>query len=290
VPFSPPEAPKPLFETVTLFPHPSIVGRLFGKRQMRIASFGDLHLGHISALDKFQGGEEEELLRFDDHLSRTHQRIVLMGDMYQTDYGTLPGSRPEVLEMIFRRYPRIVRRWQDTPYTSLFGNHDQIAQKRLGALKQIRLHKDGWRIWFIHGHQFDPFIGEKAGLPYYVTWMIGGLRRKGMKRLADFLEGPVYDFGQRLFKRLEGAARRAISLGQHQIVVMGHSHRLAGRSFGRGIYVNSGAPRSGVLPYTSIDTERRTVEIRVFTSPRGSYPLFRWREGLFFPKPFSWPG
>lgn len=48
---------------------------------MRIATFGDLHLGHTPVLDKFLG-EEDRLLRLDDHLSRTHDRIILMGDIY----------------------------------------------------------------------------------------------------------------------------------------------------------------------------------------------------------------
>lgn len=250
---------------------------------MRIASFGDLHLGHTPQLDKFQG-QEEMLLRFDDHLSRTFDRIILMGDMFQTDYGTFPGPRSDVLELILKRYDRIARRWKSSPCTVLFGNHDRITQKRMSALRQIRINKDGWRLWFIHGHQFDPFIGEKSRLPYYVTWMIGGLRRKGMKGLADFLEGPFYDLGQRLFRRLEKAAHRALVQGRNQIVVMGHSHRLTCQPFGKGAYLNSGAPRPDFLPYVSIDTERREVEVRVFTPPSGSSPLFHWREGLVSPE------
>ncbi len=207
---------------------------------MRIATFGDLHLGHTPVLDKFLG-EEDRLLRLDDHLSRTHDRIILMGDIYQTDYGSYPGSRSDVLEAILKRYSRIARRWQANHYHSIFGNHDLITQKFLGTLKQIRLKKDNWRIWLTHGHQFDPFIGDEGRLPFFVTWMIGGLRRLGFSRLADFLEGPFYDWGQRFFRALELAAIKALLHGKNNVIVMGHSHQTACLPMGQGVYVNSGA-------------------------------------------------
>jgi UDP-2,3-diacylglucosamine pyrophosphatase LpxH len=256
---------------------------------MRIASFGDLHLGHTPVLDKFQG-DEALLLRFDDHLSRTHDRIILMGDIYQTDYGIYPGSRQDVLEVILKRYARIVRRWKTSGHESIFGNHDLITQKLMGALKQIRMKKDGWRIWLIHGHQFDPFIGEKGRLPFLVTWMIGGMRRRGLGKLADFLEGPFYDFGQRLFARLEMAARKALLQGKNNIIVMGHSHQMTCRPFGKGLYVNSGACSREYLRYVSIDTERRVVEVRAFKPPNEYRLFFRWQDVPMAPKLFEWPG
>jgi predicted phosphodiesterase len=244
---------------------------------MRIATFGDLHLGHTPVLDKFRG-KEEDLLRFDDHLSRTHDRIILMGDIYQADYGVYPGSRSDVLEAILKRYSRIVRRWGSSHYDSVFGNHDLITQKLLGTLKQISIKKDGWRIWLIHGHQFDPFIRKKGHLPFFVTWIIGGMRRKGLRRLAGFLEGPLYDFGQRVFQRLDLAARKALINGENNIIVMGHSHQMTCRPLEKGIYVNSGACSCDSMRYVSIDTATRVVEVRVFKPPEEHFPLLRWQD------------
>lgn len=243
---------------------------------MRIATFGDLHLGHTPVLDKFHG-KEDDLLRFDNHLSRTHDRIILMGDIYQTDYGMYPGSRSDVLEAILKRYSRIVRCWESSHYNSIFGNHDLITQKLLGTLKQIHIKKDGWRIWLIHGHQFDPFIRKKSHLPFFVTWLIGGMRRKGLRRLADFLEGPLYDFGQRVFQRLDMAARKALISGKNNIIVMGHSHQMTCRPFGKGIYVNAGACSCDFMRYVSIDTATRVVEVRVFKPSEEHITLLRWQ-------------
>jgi len=244
---------------------------------MRIATFGDLHLGHTPLLDKF-GRREDDLLRFDDHLSRTHDRIILMGDVYQTDYGIYPGSRSDVLEAIMKRYPRIVSRWGFSHYGGVFGNHDRITQKLLGTLRQIRIKTDGWRIWLIHGHQFDPFIGRKARLPYLVTWIVGGMRRIGLGRLADFLEGPLYDFGQRIFQRLDMAAWKALNSGKNNIIVMGHSHQMTCRPLGKGIYVNSGTCSPDAMRYVSMDTRKRLVEVRAFEPCRGHTPLLTWRD------------
>jgi UDP-2,3-diacylglucosamine pyrophosphatase LpxH len=245
---------------------------------MRIATFGDLHLGHTSGLDKFLG-EEDRLLRLDDHLSQTHDRIILMGDIYQTDYGSYPGSRSDVLEAILKRYARIVRRWSTAQHYSLFGNHDLITQKLLGNLKQISLLKDNWRIWLTHGHQFDPFLGDKRRLPFFITWMIGRLRRLGSSWLADFLEGPFYDWGQRFFKALELAAIIALNHAGNNVVVMGHSHQIACIPTGRGVYVNSGACVPDSLRYVSIDTSKRVVEVRRFTPPNGTQLFLGWQEG-----------
>ena len=100
---------------------------------MQIATFGDLHLGHTAGLYKFLG-KEESLLHLEDHLSRANDRIILMGDIYQPDYGRSPGSRTDMLEAILKRYSRIVRRWTSSHYYFLFGIHDLITQKFLGSV------------------------------------------------------------------------------------------------------------------------------------------------------------
>jgi len=233
---------------------------------MRIATFGDLHLTHNPVLDKFRANEAA-LLRFDDHLGRDHDRIILMGDIYQTDYGSAPGSRSDVLDAIMSRYPRVVERWRDARYDVVFGNHDLITKSIMGARNQIRIAMDGLRMWFIHGHQFDPFIGNRGRMPFFVTWIVGGLRRIGLNRLADYLEGPFYLLGQKLFPRLDLAAWRALIQGQNDIIAMGHSHQMACQPIGQGVYLNSGDCATDCLRYLSIDTRTRVVKVRGFAPP-----------------------
>jgi len=106
--------------------------------------------------------------------------------------------------------------------------------------------------------------------------MIGGLRRLGFSCLADFLEGSFYEWGQRFFKALEPAAIIALHRGKNNVIVMGHSHRMACLPIGRGVYVNSGACVPDSLRYVFIDTSRRVVEVRSFTPPNGTQLFLRW--------------
>ena len=117
---------------------------------MRVASIGDLHLCDSPTLDGFRG-PESSLLGLLDHLERTHDRIVLLGDIVGTDYGTAPGSSAAVLRATMRRYARTVERWRAPPYTLVFGNHDPITEAELGARESVDLEQDGFRVRLLHG-------------------------------------------------------------------------------------------------------------------------------------------
>jgi UDP-2,3-diacylglucosamine pyrophosphatase LpxH len=245
---------------------------------MRLAAFGDLHLGHHPRLDKF-AGREDFLLHFCDHLEQHYDRVILLGDIYQTDYGPLPGSRPDVLSAVLERYPRISRRWSQAPYQHVFGNHDLITRSMLDAPESLHFEDDGWRVWLIHGHQFDPLIG-RGMRPYRVTWFMGGLRRLGLSILADVLEGPVFVRMQRAARRLgalDVTARALLETGQHDVVVMGHSHLQSCAPFGDGVYANSGMGTPFELPFVSIDTAMRRVEVQCFHADLSVERRLEWQ-------------
>lgn len=232
---------------------------------MRIATFGDLHLGPNIFSDRFQN-DEEHLLRFDDHLRGSHDRIVLVGDIFQTDYGSRPGSRPEVLEAAMERYPRISNRWNSASCALIYGNHDAVIQERMRAAKEIFLNDNGSRIWLTHGHHFDPLISE-GPIPFAFSWMMGQFRRMGRRSLADFLEGQFFTTCQQMARSLGSpmcAAQNALLLGQYDIVIMGHTHQPDCVRFGNGVYANSGACLPNQLGYISIDTLTKRVELREF--------------------------
>ncbi len=100
----------------------------------------------------------------------------------------------------------------------------------------------------------------------------------GLSRVADFLEGPFYDFGQQIFQRLELAAWKALTHGKNNIIVMGHSHQMACRQLGNGLYVNSGACSWETMRYISIDTVTRVVEVRAFKPPNDYHLFMQWRD------------
>jgi UDP-2,3-diacylglucosamine pyrophosphatase LpxH len=238
---------------------------------VRIATFGDLHLGPSMLSDRFLN-DEEHLLRFDDHLRESHDRIILMGDIFQTDYGSRPGSRSEVLEAAMERYPRISYRWKSSSCAMIYGNHDVVTERRMSAVKEIFLKDKGSRIWLTHGHQFDPLISQ-GPVPFIFSWMVGKLRRLGQKRLADFLEGRFFMACQRMARSLGSpryAARNALMLDQYDIVIMGHTHQPECVRVGSGIYANLGACLPNQLGYVSIDTLTKEVQLREFQGNNGS--------------------
>lgn len=238
---------------------------------MRIATFGDLHLAPTLLSDRFKN-EEEHLLRFDDHLMRSHDKIVLMGDIYQTDYGSRPGSNTDMLEKAMERFSRITHRWNSPPHAMIFGNHDSVTERRMRAVKQLCLQDNGFKIWLIHGHQFDPLIRE-GPVPFFITWLMGNVRRLGYRRIADLLEGRFFMACQWLAHSLGSpglSARNALMKGKYDTVIMGHTHQPACECFGKGIYANSGAGSPDNLKYVSIDTLTREVELRVFQASNTS--------------------
>lgn len=228
---------------------------------MRVASISDLHLGQSPALDGF-GGSEFVLLQLLDRLERDHDHIILLGDIFATDYGRRPGSSAEVLHRTLQRYRATARRWREAPYTLVFGNHDPITEKELGAREHVELEHRGFRARWQHGHQFDPLLGPHAPL---TTWAIGGLRRAGAQGLANLLEGPVYERGLDIAARfgpsLAAGAGEMVGRDEADAVIMGHTHQTACRAMGEGVYANAGATTAAHLSWVSVDLANREVRV-----------------------------
>ena len=128
---------------------------------MRVASFGDIHLGPDSRRDRYKQ-QEEHLLCFCTALEGEFELIILMGDIYQADYGSSLGAQVDVIREIQRRFPRVTERWRSEKYVYLFGNHDTTASDCVGARDCVRVEKNGFRALYVHGHQFDP-MADRLG-------------------------------------------------------------------------------------------------------------------------------
>jgi len=233
-----------------------------GRLNVRLAVFSDLHLCSSPMFER-RVPSQDQLLELSRHLERTHDRIVLLGDILQTDYGRLPGSNAEQVTQVLTRYAQVVDRWRPPMYTWVYGNHDRVTRSILGALRQLQIEADGWKIWLIHGHQFDPWVGARS-YPYGVTWWIGWLRRARLRWLADFLEGPFYAMCQRVTRFVNAAdiaAARALLGNEYEVVCMGHTHRSACRRYGQGVYVNPGQCTAKRLGFASIDTGNHMVRL-----------------------------
>ena len=126
---------------------------------MEIAVISDLHLGSGGPTDLF-GHDDHEFLRFLNFLEDNFERIVLLGDVWETLTGKAFGDPARELALAREHHPEIARRFERPRYTYVHGNHDLIARDVLRAPEQLTLNADGVRLVFSHGHQGDQLTSK----------------------------------------------------------------------------------------------------------------------------------
>ncbi len=233
---------------------------------MRIAALSDLHIGAHRWMDEFRH-READFLGFLDRLEASFDAIVLVGDVFQTDHAWLPGRRGALrqLRAAQRRLPQLAERFSRAPYRYVHGNHDAVAREHLQAPETLQLEADGRRVFFIHGHQFDPLFRRAYALTRAASWFTGRLRYAGLRPVAEWFESNDIRIKHERFHRDDGPYLRAGRdlLREHgaDIVVMGHTHVPVRVEYPEGLVVNSGSCSVGQHSYVAIDTRSGEVEL-----------------------------
>jgi len=233
---------------------------------MRIAALSDFHIGAHAYTDEFHH-PEVDFLAWLTALEASHDRIVLVGDIYQTEHALLPGpaAAARQLARARARLPALSDRLRGPKYLYLHGNHDAVAARELGLPEHLRLGADGFTVVFIHGHQFDPIFARARAAAQAATWFTGRLRRAGLRSLAQWFEGRDVAIKHRRFGHIDGPYARAARglLREHaaDLVVMGHTHVAHLHALPEGRLVNTGSCSRGRREHVTIDTAARSVEI-----------------------------
>lgn len=233
---------------------------------MRIAALSDFHIGSCHLTDSFLH-DERTFLSFLANLECDHDRVVLLGDIFQAEHGALPGrwAASRQLERARARVPGLCRRIERPPYTYIHGNHDSVAQHTQGALTSLYLCDDGFSVFFIHGHQFDPTLRHMYPIARAGTWLTGRLRRARLGALAEYVEHKDVEIKNRRLGGADGpyagAARALLSDRGFDCVVMGHTHVSCRFEWPEGVFANTGTCSRGQISYVSIDTRMRRVEV-----------------------------
>jgi UDP-2,3-diacylglucosamine pyrophosphatase LpxH len=226
---------------------------------MEIAVISDLHLGRGGAADGF-GHDDAEFIRFLAYLEANFERIVLLGDIWETLTGSLPGDPAAELLSARTAHPEIARRLSRRRYGYIHGNHDLVAGAVLAAPDEMAIEADGVRLLFTHGHQGDPLVAKRRWLSELGVWIGGWIRRLGLDALYRMLSsvdewrtGSSTDSTRCAFQRewVGQATRRDVD-----IVVTGHTHIAARAEHGSRLYLNSGSCSDGNLSFLAIDTRR----------------------------------
>jgi predicted phosphodiesterase len=251
---------------------------------MQIAVLSDLHLGAKDGLDRFARARaaEARLLRLLERLERHVDRLVLLGDVFETLRGLRPGTAGDELRAAMAAYPQIARRVVDDPrYQLVHGNHDAVAARVLGTPELVRLEDHGTRIVLFHGHQLDRLARGRAPLSRLGVWAGGLLERVGVsvtQRLdraarrtrARTLGGAPGGAGMEAPRRdgapADDAPEAALALGRTlgaDVVVNGHTHEALRAERGGQLYLNSGTCLGGQHEVVLLDTGARRYEVLV---------------------------
>jgi UDP-2,3-diacylglucosamine pyrophosphatase LpxH len=233
---------------------------------VRIAALSDFHIGAHRHTDGFLH-DLAAFGRFLDRLEAEHDRVVLLGDVYQTDHALVPtaAAARRMLARARARVAALAERFDRPPYVHVHGNHDAIAGPALGAPEQLRV-PGRFSALFIHGHQFDPVAVRARWAADLGTWSTGRLRAVGLRPLAWWLEQRDVAIKHRRFRGPQGPYARGAQELVHAhavpIVVMGHTHCPELTPLGsHGVLVNTGTCSGGRTMWVSIDTERGTIAV-----------------------------
>lgn len=226
---------------------------------MRLAVISDLHLGRRDVVDHFGHGDDA-FVRFLKFLEGSFERIVLLGDIYETLTSRVPQQQAAELRAAREAHPEIVARFARPQYTYVHGNHDLVAGSLLRAPEEHAIEADGVRLLFTHGHRHDWIIRRMRHVSEWGVWAGGWLRRFGMHAMFRTFE--------RLDARLRNATqdpstctfqRWAMSLGHQRsadVVVTGHTHLGSLALHGSRLFLNSGTCSEGKFAFLAIDTRR----------------------------------
>ena len=225
---------------------------------MKLAVISDLHLGAGDRADGF-GHDDGDFLRFLSFLESNFERVILLGDVWETLQSRKLGSAREELALARAAHPEIAKRFERPKSRYVHGNHDMVAGL-LGAPDELQLRADGVRLLFTHGHQNDPLVQRRLWLSELGVWLGGWIKRVGwgaFYRLCarlDAARGGASLDGERCeFQRwaMAEAARR-----EFDVVVTGHTHLAARTEHGSRLFLNSGSCSDGQLSFLSLDTAR----------------------------------
>lgn len=241
-----------------------------------MAAISDLHIGSDPTRDSF-GHDLVAFGRWLDALERDHDRIVLVGDIFQCDHGGWGTStHARELAAARRRAGALAQRFEAGGYLYVHGNHDAVAATDLGTPAATTVTDAGVRLHFTHGHPFDPVAAQAQWAADLGTFATGRMRRIGLTGLARWFELRDVAIKHARFGGPDGpyaAGARSIALREAaDVVVFGHTH-CAELVEGPALYANTGTCSGGRRECLSIDTAACTVSwLRWPSDPRSATP------------------
>lgn len=229
---------------------------------MKIALISDIHLAP-GGLNRC-GVPIEQIGEVLDELERTHDRLVVGGDLYDLSRPAILGAWRAHREVMLREFGDVLERLE--AYEAVFGNHD-FARRKLGS-KEVLSFKGRVLATLLHGHQFDGGIKRIPGLAASANWVSGWAARLGVDELGRALGAvPVLLESQR---HLDANLRGLLAYNRvspADILITGHTHLLRACRIEGVVLVNSGSWEREPQ-WVSLDLDAGTVELNRMVNGR----------------------
>lgn len=223
---------------------------------MNIAVISDLHLGPGDRSDLFRH-ENERFLTFLTFLESNFERVVLLGDIWETLTPTWPRNPKDALVRAREAHPEIARRFERPRYTYIHGNHDLVAGAVDGVPDELTLTHRGTRVLFTHGHYHDLLIQKARWISELGVWLGAWILRLGLTSVyrlfdtADRIRSGITTVPERCtFQRwaVELAERRSAD-----VIVTGHTHVPLRVEHRGALFLNSGSCADEKFSFLSLD-------------------------------------
>lgn len=233
-------------------------------KRMQIAVISDLHLGAGDRSDCF-GHQDSNFEHFLRQLEADFDRIVLLGDIWETLTTARPFDAVEGLRLAREAHPTIARRLERRKYVYVHGNHDLIAARVVRAPSEWVLEANGLRIVFTHGHHHDWLVRRARWISEGFVWLGACARRIGLDALyragywLDHWLSKTDD--QPVLHSFQAWAFQIARMRSADIVVTGHTHVASSLMHQSRLYLNSGSCSLGHISYLAIDTVRHRFDV-----------------------------
>lgn len=224
---------------------------------MQIAVISDLHLGSDDPTDAF-GHDDAEFLRFLSFLEDSFERVVLLGDIWETLTAKCPWSARKALASARLRHPEIAQRLRRAPFLYIHGNHDLVAAQADSAPEAWHLQIDDKRILFTHGHGHDSWIRFCRHLVELGICVGGWLRRSGLDTAYQWLD--TMDQARSVVSEdplrcsFQAWAMKLAATKRADVMVTGHTHLALAQQHGPRLFLNSGSCSQGKYSFLAMDT------------------------------------
>jgi predicted phosphodiesterase len=231
---------------------------------MHIAVISDLHLGPGDVTDGF-GHDDQTFLRFLRYLEANFERIVLLGDIWETLTGPRLGHAAASLAAARDAHPEIARRFAGPKYSYVHGNHDLVAGAADEVPDKLLLRTDGASVLFTHGHHHDLLIRKARWLSELGVWLGAWLLRLRLSPLYKLFNAVDMSRAAAAQGDTRGSFQRwAVGLARaHEtdIVVTGHTHVPLRSEVGDRLFLNSGSCAEGRYSFAALDTHSGRYQV-----------------------------